>query len=144
MNYVESYADFEEFKQNNPELNHQLWKNIVREQRWLTPMHGNIFSILSPVDNKLILAKPLSDYELYIINVLHIDYSLMINQTTANSNILAIDDATKTYYSEKSATQLAMRLGLNRKTIAKYINSNKKYNGFIFIRGDSYLDYKKA
>ncbi len=144
LQFIEEFKNFAEFKEKCPGLNHQLWKNIVREERWLTPMDGKIYSILSPLEGKLVIAKSLSEYEAFIINVLQIDYSLMISRTIDTSSVLAIDDSTRSYYVDKSMTQLATRLGLNRKTIAKHLNSSKQYNGFRFMRGNSYLDYSKS
>ncbi len=140
--YVCSYPTFDDLKKAEPMVNHQLLRNIIREQRWLTPHYGHIYSILAPEDNKLILMKTLTEAEKFIINKLDIDYEIMRSHTmkTAMTLIIAIDDINGVAYSGSSATEYSKRLcyvnsgkRINRKTVSKYIDADKKYGGYKWI-----------
>ncbi len=151
--YVNTYESFDALKEAKPDLNHQILKNIIREQRWLTAHEGHVYSILAPYDNKLDLHKPLTEVESYIIEILGIHYASMkarICQTVL-SYCLAIDDSSKTVYAAKSFTEMARHLcqkgtntPLNRKTISKYLNSAELYGGYRYVMSGSneYKDYQ--
>jgi hypothetical protein len=140
--YVRSYNSFEELKSANPTLNHQLLKNIIREERWLTAHEGKIYSILEPFNGKLDLFKPLSEVEKFIINILDIHYESMRTKIT-NSKlvyVIAVQVKSKNAYFGISATEFGRKLKqansekvLNRKTISKYLNTGKDYGGYIWI-----------
>jgi len=142
--FVYKYNTFDELKKAEPMLNHQLLKNIIREQRWLTTHYGNIYSILAPNDdNKLSLMKPLIESEKFIIDKLEIDYELMRTQImrSAGTLILAIDEKNDKAYSGTSATEFSKHLcyvgsskRINRKTLVKFINSEKSYGGYKWIK----------
>ncbi len=141
--YITKYNTFDELKTNEPEINHQLLKNIIREQRWLTPCNKRVYSILSPEDGKLDLNKNLTSIELAIIAKLGIDYDTMKAHILRikMSFIMAIDDVNKKAYYSDSITQMASELTnvltgkhLNRKTVSKYIGSQKKYGGYLWFK----------
>lgn len=140
--YVCSYPTFDELKKAEPMVNHQLLRNIIREQRWLTPHYGHIYSILAPEDNKLNLMKTLTEAEKFIINKLDIDYEIMRSHTMkkAMTLIIAIDETNGVAYSGSSAAEYGNRLcyvnsgkRINRKTVSKYIDADKKYGGYKWI-----------
>jgi hypothetical protein len=144
--YLRQYATFDDLKIAEPDLDHQLLRNIIREERWLTPHNGCIYSILSPHENKLNLMKPLTGIEQYIIPKLEINYPAMCDATMRSvmNFIIAIDQKSGKAYSCASATEFARKLHyagstkpLNRKTISKYINSSKSYGGYKWIRSSS-------
>jgi hypothetical protein len=142
---VSEYESWDNLKENNTNLSKdeiKIIKNIVREQRWLTPVSGIIYSIMPPDSKgKINLHKPLSEYEEFIIQTLGINYNMMKQRVfkTKFNFIIAIDENNKKVYVGESMTKLSNDLNysdsdkkLNRKTIAKYIDSNKNYAGYIF------------
>ncbi len=144
--YVGEYATFDELKNAEPTLNHQLLRNIIREERWLTPHEGHIYSILSPYEGKLDLMKPLTEAETFIIAQLNINYNAMRDRLMelAFNFILAIDQKSGKVYSGVSATQFSKKLTyagsdkrINRKTVAKYLDGEKLYAGYIWMRSHS-------
>ena len=150
--YVKTYITFDELKKAKPDLNHQLLRNIIREKRWLTPHEGHIYSILSPYDNKLSLTKPLTAEELFIIDVLRIDFKSMYDRISNSvlNYIIALDKDNKIAYFGKSATEMGCHLKqlnsnkkINRKTITKRIVDGVLYGGYKWIKHDSnvYQDY---
>ncbi len=150
--YVKTYTTFDELKKAKPDLNHQLLRNIIREKRWLTPHEGHIYSILSPYDNKLSLTKPLTAAELFIIDVLRIDFKSMYDRISNSvlNYIIALDKDNKIAYFGKSATKMSYKLKqlnsnkrFNRKTITKRIVDGALYGGYKWIKHDSnvYQDY---
>ena len=150
--FTQSYESLDALKKTKPELNHQLLRNIIREERWLTPHNGNIYSILEPHDGKLDLYKPLTNTELFVINILGIHFESMRNHISGSvlSYILALDESKKIAYFAKSATEMGRRLlqknsskSINRKTIPKFINSQNLYGGYKWINYGSpiYKDY---
>ena len=150
--YVKTYTTFDELKKAKPDLNHQLLRNIIREKRWLTPHEGHIYSILSPYDGKLSLTKPLTPSELFIIDVLRIDFKSMCNRISNSvlTYIIALDKGNKIAYFGKSATEMGCHLKqlnsnkkINRKTITKRIADGVLYGGYKWIKHDSnvYQDY---
>jgi hypothetical protein len=121
----------------------KIIKNIVREQRWLTPVGNIVYSILSPDEkNKLNLNKVLTPYETFIIQTLEINYNMMKQRIfkTKFNFIISLDEKNGKAYVSDSMTQLSLKLTyvgtvdkkLNRKTIAKYVDSEKVYAGYIF------------
>ncbi len=143
--YVSKYATFDDLKNAEPTLNHQLLRNIIREERWLTPHEGHIYSILSPYEGKLDLMKPLTDAEMFVVEKLNINYTIMRDRLMqlAFNFILAIDQTSGKVYSGSSATQFSKKLTyvgsnklINRKTIAKYLNTKKLYAGYIWMRSN--------
>lgn len=152
-NYVNTYESFDALKEAKPELNHQLLKNIIREQRWLTAHEGHVYSILAPYENTLDLNKPLTDAELFMIDIIGINYAIMrarICQSVLRY-CLAIDDQDKIVYTAKSYTEMARHLRqkdktsvLNRKTISKYLNSAELYGGYRYVISGAreYRDYR--
>ncbi len=152
-NHVNTYESFDALKEAKPELNHQLLKNIIREQRWLTAHEGHVYSILAPHENKLDLNKPLTDAELFMIEIMGINYANMKARICQSvlSYCLAIDDQDKIVYTAKSYTEMARHLRqkgktsvLNRKTISKYLNSADLYGGYRYVMSGSneYRDYR--
>lgn len=153
LTFYQKYNTFNEIKINLPNINHQLIKNNIREKRWLCNVNDHIYSILEPVDNKLDLNKNLTIYETNIINILNIDYDAMKNKllNVNSSYIYAIDEINKKIYYSTKITELGRNIFsmdnnklVNRKTIKKYLNINKKYAGYIWttnIKIDNYKDY---
>ncbi len=150
--FIRAYESFDELKKDKPDLNHQLLRNIIREERWLTPHNDYVYSILEPNDNKLDLFKSLTKSELFIINMLGIHFESMRNHTVGSvlNYIIAVNESKKIAYFGKSATEMGRHLmqlksnkPINRKTIAKYINSEDLYGGYRWInRGTPlYKDY---
>lgn len=141
--FVKEYTNFDDVKDNTTDfLNIQLLKNIINEERWLTPQNGHIYSILSPdFENKLNLNKELTDIEKETIKILEIDYKKMVEQTLKNNKnfafTYAIDTKNNIIYKSNSFTLFGNNLKylngtrqVNRKTIPKHINSNKTYAGY--------------
>ncbi len=146
--YICSYDSFKDLKEKNyhlSESNIKIIKNIVREERWLTPVEGVVYSILSPENNTLDMNKQLTDKEQFIIQKLGINYKLMKQRIfkTKYNYVLAVDEKNKKVYFGESMTKLSTELTyvggsqrLNRKTISKYVDSNSEYAGYIFMSGD--------
>lgn len=152
-NFIQSYKNFDEIKNEDSEINIQLLKNIIREKRWLTPHKGYIYSILSPFNNKLDLTKKLNEKELKLIEILEIDYEEMKNKILLAicQYIYGIDDKNKIIYRANNYTAFSNKLkyvdakrNLNRKTIPKYINNPNKYAGYLWstnININNYPNY---
>ena len=161
--FIESYESFEDLKKKEEEKGLldtpdkvKIIKNIIREERWLTPVDDVVYSILSPDDkNMLNLNKVLTDYEKYIIDIIGINYTMMKQRIFKSkfNLIISIDEENKKAYVSDSMTQLSLKLSyvgcdgkkLNRKTIAKYVDSEKMYAGYIFRCCDNILaeEYKE-
>lgn len=159
-NFISKYESFDEIKkyicqilpeeESNSKI--KIIKNIIREERWLTPVNNMIFSILSPIEidsiKKLDLNKTLNKQEQFIINTLGINYKLMkqsIFKTKFNF-IMAIDNKNLKCYVSNSMTKLSNNLTyidsdkrLNRKTVSKYLDSEHIYAGYLFISCDNNL-----
>lgn len=144
--FVSEYKSFEDLQEQKPELNHQLLKNIIREERWLTAHQGYVFSILSPHEDKLDLNKSLTEIESKIIEILEIDYKSMRDRIlrTKMQYVIAILKATKTIYYGSSMTEMASHIRnvktkklVNRKTIAKHVDKNTEYAGYQWIMSNS-------
>lgn len=150
--FVRAYESFDELKKVKPDLNHQILRNIIREERWLTSHHDYVYSILEPSDNKLDLFKSLTKAELFIINMLGIHFESMRNHTVGSvlNYIIAVNESKHVAYFAKSATEMGRYLtqiksnkAINRKTISKYLNVDDLYGGYKWVnRGSpSYKDY---
>ncbi len=151
-NYIKYYNEFNEIKKINS--NYQLLKNIIREKRWLTPNNNKIYSILEPdANNKLNINKELNKYELKILEVLNlsIDEIILKYKSQELPNIYAIDEINKRIYKSNNYTTFTKQLyylnsttkKINRKTIPKHINTNKKYGGYIWTNNCNYfLNYQ--
>lgn len=148
----ESFEDLKEKEKNNLDTDDKvkIIKNIVREERWLTPVGDVVYSILSPDESgKLNLNKVLTEYETFIIQTMEINYNLMKQRIFKSkfNLIISIDEQGKKAYVSDSMTQLSLKLTyvgtadkkLNRKTIAKYVDSEKNYAGYIFRSCDNSL-----
>ncbi len=155
----ESFEDLKEKEKNNLDTDDKvkIIKNIVREERWLTPVGDIVYSILSPDEiGKLNLNKVLTEYETFIIQTMEINYNLMKQRIFKSKfnliiAIVSIDENNKSRdkigkaYVSDSMTQLSLKLNyvgavdkkLNRKTIAKYVDSEKVYAGYIFRSADN-------
>jgi hypothetical protein len=141
--YVTSYDTYARLKEAEPDINHQLLKNIIREERWLTPHEEKIYSILSPHANKLDLNKSLSPTEQAIVTTLGINYEIMRQHLIGQQMdyIIAIDACNnRAYVGGNNFTEFARKLchvgttkPLNRKTIARKIDSNISYGGYIWV-----------
>lgn len=151
--HIQTYTNFEELKKAKPDLNHKILRNIIREERWLTPHEGHVYSILEPFDNKLDLFKPLTPAESFVISVLGIHYESMRSRITGSvlNFVLALDENRKVAYFAKSAAEMSRHLTqlnstkpLNRKTISKYLQSGLLYGGYKWINHGttSYKDYQ--
>lgn len=115
----------------------------------MTPVGEKVYSILSPDENKLNLNKVLTEYETYIIVIMEINYNMMKQRIFKSkfNLIISIDEQGKKVYVSDSMTQLSLKLAyvgtadkkLNRKTIAKYVDSEKNYAGYIFRSCDNSL-----
>lgn len=68
--HVITYTTFADLKAAEPSLDHQLLRNIIREERWLTPHQGRIYSVLAPMGGKLDLMKELTVEGSFIIEKL--------------------------------------------------------------------------
>jgi hypothetical protein len=159
INEFDSWEDLKEKEKNMLNTEVKIIKNIVREQRWLTPVGNIVYSILSPDEkNKLNLNKLLTPYETFIIQILEINYNMMkqrIFKTKFNFiiAIMSIDEKNNKAYVSDSMTQLSLKLTyvdtidkkLNRKTIAKYVDCEKVYAGYIFRSCDTSMieEYKE-
>lgn len=161
INEFDSWEDLKEKEKNVLDTDDKvkIIKNIVREQRWLTPVGNIVYSILSPDEkNKLNLNKVLTPYETFIIQILEINYNMMkqrIFKTKFNFiiAIMSIDKKNGKSYVSDSMTQLSLKLTyvgtidkkLNRKTIAKYVDCEKVYAGYIFRSCDTSMieEYKE-
>ena len=150
--HVRTYANFDELKKDKPDLKHQTLRNIIREERWLTAHEGSVYSVLEPYDNKLDLYKPLTESELFIINILGIHFESMRARTTSSvlSYVIAIDEDKNIAYFAKSATEMGRHLkqrksekAINRKTVSTYIKSGGIYGGYKWTAhgSTSYKDY---
>ena len=139
--FTNEYKSFEELKKSKSNINHQLIRNNIREQRWLCSIGEFIYSILAPDENsKLNLKKELNVIELKIIEILEIDYNHMSEKLLLNyaSFIYAIDNTNKIIYKGTNATIISKQLKyvnkpnfVNRKTIPKYVNKpTKQYAGY--------------
>jgi hypothetical protein len=144
--HIITYPTFEDLKADKPDINHQLLRNIIREERWLTPHDGRIYSIISPYENKLNLMKELNAAEEYIIRKLDINYIVMRDRILGQQMqyVIAVDKKNNVAYSGKSNTEFSsklMHIGssklVNRKTIAKYLDTNKTYAGYLWIKSPS-------
>jgi len=143
-NYIKYYNEFEEVKLINS--NYQLLKNIIREKRWLTPNKNKIYSILEPDNNKLNINKKLNKYEILILEILNIsiDEIKLKYQSQESSIIYAIDNDNKCIYTSANYTTFTKKLyyrnsptkKINRKTIPKYINTNKQYGGYLWFENN--------
>lgn len=140
--YMREYASFNDLKEVEPELNHQLLKNIIREERWLTVHNNHIYSILSPHNNKLQLDKPLTDHEQLIIDTLEIDYGAMVTRIHRSKMcyVMCLDHQRKRAIYGDSMTMLANRVCnaqtnklVNRKSIAKHLDQGTHYAGYEWI-----------
>lgn len=141
--YVCKYDTFADLKVAEPNLNHQYLNNYIRDGNWLTSHHGRVYSILSPYEGKLNMMKPLTDPEKYIIEKLEINYIAIRNRCMASALnfIIAIDEKNGIAYSGLSATKFSYKItqvdstkGINRRTIAKYLDVDKHYGGYKWIR----------
>ncbi len=154
----EEYDSWEDLKEKNTNLSKdeiKIIKNIVREERWLTPVAGRVYSIISPNDEgKLDLNKPLSNYEKFIIQILGINFNMMKQRIfkTKFNFVIAIDEKNGKAYVCDSMTKLSNAITyvdsnqrLNRKTISKYVDAGKDYAGYIFRTCDMNLieEYKE-
>jgi hypothetical protein len=143
-NYIKYYNEFEEVKLINS--NYQLLKNIIREKRWLTPNNNKIYSILEPDNNKLNINKKLNKYEILILKILNISIDEIILKYKSQESpiIYAIDNINKCIYTSTNYTTFSKKLyylnsptkKINRKTIPKYINTNKKYGGYLWVENN--------
>jgi len=153
-NFYKKYNVFNDIKVELPDINHQLIKNNIRKKRWLCNVDGHIYSILEPLDNKLDLNKELTTYEQSIIDILEINYESM-KKKLLDSNmsfIYAIDDEDLKIYQSTKITEMGRVMYskennklVNRKTIKKYINVNKKYAGYLWVTDinlDNYTKYE--
>jgi hypothetical protein len=105
--------------------------------------------------NKLNLNKVLTPYETFIIQTLEINYNMMKQRIfkTKFNFIISIDEKNRKAYVSDSMTQLSLNLNyvgtidkkLNRKTIAKYVDCEKLYAGYIFRSCDNMMieEYKE-
>ena len=151
-NFHKKYNSFNDIKLEYPNINYQLIKNNIREKRWLCNVDGYIYSILEPVDNRLNLNKVLTPYEQSTINILEINYKAMKNKLL-NSNlsyIYAIDNEDMKIYYSASITEMSRSMYskennklVNRKTIKRYINTDKQYAGYLWISDINLEEYKK-
>lgn len=151
FNYIKTYNGFDELKTVN--LNYQLLKNIIREQRWLTSNNKKIYSILEPDNNKLNINKELNKYEILILNILDIsiDNIILKYQSTESNIIYAIDNENYKIYTADNYTLFSKKLyyhnstvkKINRKTIIKYINTDKIYGGYLWYNNKSNIDLEK-
>lgn len=137
-----SYETFAQLKESEPDLDHQLLKNIIRESRWLTPHAGNIYSILAPHEGKLDLEKPLTDIEKSIIAKLDLDYEAMRDRYSTNKVFyVALNVEQKFAYYAESMTKMAesnltytnSSKRVNRKSISNHTNKQTKYAGYTWI-----------
>ena len=145
------YAGFDELKVNEPNINHQLLRNIIREERWLTTHENKIYSILSPDDkHKLNLKKKLTEKEDLLIKILDINYVLLSSRLTEKHDnyIVAIDHKYNKIYYSNSATIMDQKLKyvdgikkINRKTISKYLDSENEYGGYIWKRSTDISEF---
>lgn len=151
--YIQKYDSFDQLKEMEPELNHQLLKNIIREERWLTVHHNKIYSILSPYQNKLDLCKPLTEQEQLIINTLNINYEQMKTHILRSkmNYVMGLDHRRKRAIYGNSMTSLANKIInlktnklINRKSISSYLDKTGEYAGYQWISANqiSYKNYQ--
>jgi hypothetical protein len=161
LEFIDEFDSWEDLKEKEKNVldtddKVKIIKNIVREQRWLTPVEDIVYSILSPDEkNKLNLNKVLTPYETFIIQILEINYNMMKQRIfkTKFNFIISIDEKNGKAYVSDSMTQLSLKLTyvgtidkkLNRKTIAKYVDCEKVYAGYIFRSCDNGMieEYKE-
>ena len=102
--------------------------------------------------NKLNLNKVLTPYEQSTINILEINYEAMKNKLLNSnlSHIYAIDNEDMKIYYSSSITELGRSIYskennklVNRKTIKRYINTDKQYAGYLWISDINLEEYNK-
>ena len=136
-NYLYKYDEFEQLEKAEPEVDHKLIRNGIREKRWLAIRDDKYYSILAPDNNnQLNLHKELTNIEFEIIRILDIDYQEMISDKVF---IIATDNINKKIYYGESMTLIGTKLTyvngtklINRKTISKHLNKNTIYGGYIW------------
>ncbi len=137
-----THESFAQLKESEPDLDHQLLKNIIRESRWLTPHAGHIYSILAPCDGKLDLDKSLTDIEKQIVAKLGLDFDAMRERySTGKVFYLALDvDRKIAYYAESMTKMAESRLTyinkstrINRKSIKNHVDKPSTYAGYRWV-----------
>ena len=140
LSFNKRYNNFDEIKTELQNMNFQIIKNNIREERWLCSVGNKIYSILSPdSDNKLNLNKKLTDIEKKIIEILEIDYNKMKTRLLKkfSSFYYAIDIINKKIYKSNSLSNMENNMTyldgpkkVSRKSISRYLNTNNNYAGY--------------
>lgn len=112
-NYISSYKNIKELQNSEQFTIDQLClvrKNLMKE-KYHNSIYNNIYSILAPVDDKLIENKEYTSYEIVIIYILNISFEKRkYQQLTSNED-------------DKRKNKPVYMLSLDNKFIHKYLNA---------------------